>query len=70
MTINMELIEAAVKSDHFSQAAYTGRIQQTEHIVITGPDGIPIEKDFSFFITWDTISSVLELVRKRARLEP
>lgn len=62
----IEQWEAAVASDHHSKAAYTGRIQQTETVTVVTEDGISIQKDVSFYITWDTIDKLLNLVKERA----
>lgn len=58
--------EAAVATNHQSKKAYTGRIQQTETVTVITEDGISIQKEVSFFITWDTIEKLLNLVKERA----
>jgi hypothetical protein len=60
--------DAAIASDHFSQSAYTGRVKQTETIIVYAEDGTPIQKEVTFYITWDSISQILALARKRAGL--
>lgn len=59
-------IMSALTSDHHSKAAYTGRIQQTETVTVITEDGTSIQKDVSFYITWDTIDKLLNLVKERA----
>lgn len=66
--MNTEKVKAALAPDHFSQAAYTGRIKQTETVVVHAEDGTPIQKEVTFYISWDTISQILTLVRQRAGL--
>ena len=66
--MNNEKVKAALAPDHFSQAAYTGRIKQTETVVVHAEDGTPIQKEVTFYISWDTISQILTLVRQRAGL--
>jgi hypothetical protein len=59
----------ALAPDHQSQAAYTGRIKQTETVIIHAEDGTPIQKEVTFYISWDSISQLLALARKRAGLQ-
>ena len=66
--MNNEKVKAALAPDHFSQAAYTGRVKQTETVVVHSEDGTPIQKEVTFYISWDTISQILNLVRQRAGL--
>ena len=66
--MNNEKVKAALAPDHFSQAAYTGRVKQTETVVVHAEDGTPIQKEVTFYISWDSISEILALVRKRAGL--
>lgn len=66
--MNIEKVKAALAPDHFSQAAYTGRVKQTETVVVHAEDGTPIQKEVTFYISWDTISQILTLVRQRAGL--
>lgn len=61
-------LEVAVASDHHSEAAYTGRVFQTEKVTVFAEDGTPIEKEVSFAISWDSISKILGLVRNRAKV--
>lgn len=64
--MNNERVKNALAPDHQSQAAYTGRIKQTETIIVLAEDGTPIQKEVTFYISWDSISELLTLVRKRA----
>lgn len=64
--MNNERVKNALAPDHQSQAAYTGRIKQTETIIVHAEDGTPIQKEVTFYISWDSISELLTLVRKRA----
>ena len=64
--MNSERVKNALAPDHQSQAAYTGRIKQTETIIVHAEDGTPIQKEVTFYISWDSISELLTLVRKRA----
>ena len=66
--MNNERVKNALAPDHQSQAAYTGRIKQTETIIVHAEDGTPIQKEVTFYISWDSISEILALVRKRAGL--
>lgn len=66
--MNNEKVKAALAPDHFSQAAYTGRVKQTETVVVHAEDGTPIQKEVTFYISWDTITQILTLVRQRAGL--
>lgn len=60
---------AALTPDHHSKTAYTGRIKQTETVQIVTDEGITLEKEVSFFISWDSIASILKLVRERIGLK-
>lgn len=64
----IKAITAALASDHHSKAAYTGRIEQRETVTVHAEDGTPIQKEVSFFISWDTIDAILTMVRQRASL--
>lgn len=66
--MNNEKVKAALASDHFSQAAYTGRVTQTETVVVHAEDGTPIQKEVTFYISWDSISQILAMARLRADL--
>lgn len=66
MSLNEKKVLAALADDHHSKSAYTGRIQQTERVTIVDERGISHEKDVSFFVSWDSISAILKLVRERA----
>lgn len=61
-------VRNSLEPDHNSKSAYTGRITQTETVIIYDENGVPIQKEFSFFITWDTIKQMLEMIKKRAHL--
>ncbi len=63
-----ERIRAALAMDHHSRSAYTGRISQTETVIVHDQNGVPIQKDVSIFISWDTIEQILNMVRSRANL--
>lgn len=62
-------VRQALAPDHGSQAAYAGRIKQTEIVEIFDENGTPIQKEVTFYISWDTIAQVLALVRKRAGIQ-
>ena len=64
--MNNERVKNALAPDHQSQAAYTGRIKQTETVIVHAEDGTPIQKEVTFYISWDSITELLTLVRKRA----
>ena len=64
--MNNERVKNALAPDHHSQAAYTGRIRQTETVTVFAEDGTPIQKEVTFYISWDSIAQFLALVRKRA----
>ena len=66
--MNIERVKNALAPDHQSQAAYTGRVKQTETVTVFAEDGTPIQKEVTFYISWDSISEILALVRKRAGL--
>ncbi len=61
-------INSALDSDHHSRSAYTGRIQQTETVILHDENGVPIQKDISFFISWDSIAKLLAIIKERAGL--
>ena len=62
----IKAVKAALASDHHSKSEYTGRIIQTETVIVHAEDGTPIQKEFSFFISWDSIDTLLSMARKRA----
>ena len=62
----IKAVRAALASDHHSKSAYTGRIVQSETVIIHDENGTPIQKEVSFFITWDTIDQILRMARERA----
>ena len=62
----IKAVKAALASDHHSKSAYTGRIQQTETVIVHDENGTPIQKEVSFFITWDSIDQILSMARERA----
>ena len=64
--MNDERVKNALAPDFHSQAAYTGRVTQTETVVVHAEDGTPIQKEVTFYISWDSICQILALVRKRA----
>ena len=66
--MNNEKVKAALAPDYFSQSAYTGRVKQTETVVVYAEDGTPIQKEVTFYISWGSISEILALVRKRVGL--
>ena len=66
--MNNEKVKAALAPDHFSQAAYTGRVTQTETVVVHAEDGTPIQKEVTFYISWDSIAQILAMARLRADL--
>lgn len=61
-------IRAALTPDHQSQAAYTGRVKQTEIVQVITDEGVAIEKEVTIYISWDSINAILGLVRERAGL--
>lgn len=63
--MNEEIVKNALASDHSSQRAYTGQVQQTETVIVHAEDGTPIQQDITFYISWNSISQILSLVRKR-----
>ena len=69
MTTKGEAILTALASDSASQMAYAGQVSQTEHVSIIDSHGNVHEKDVEVFISWDSISKILNLVRERARIE-
>lgn len=67
MTTKDEAIRAALASDTASQTAYASQaISQIEHVSIIDSHGNVHEKDVEVFISWVTISKILNLVRERA----
>ena len=66
--MNDKLVQAALASDHFSRSVYLGKITQTEKVTIFLDDGTAVEKEVTFYLTWDSISALLGLVRERAGL--
>ena len=67
--MNIERVKNALAPDHQSQAAYTGRIKQTETVTVFAEDGTPIQKEVTFYISWNSIAQFLALVRKRVGLQ-
>ena len=59
-------LENSLASDHHSRSAYIGQVRQTEQVTIWDENGQYFEKEVSFLISWDSISKILELARKRA----
>jgi len=64
--MNEDRVKAALADDHFSKAAYTGKVTQTERVTVFTEDGTPIEKDVTIYISWDSVSAILKLVQERA----
>lgn len=56
---------AAITPDHHSRSAYTGRVTQKERVTIIADDGTAFEADVSFFVSWDSISELLGIMKKR-----
>lgn len=70
MTTKDEAIRAALASDNASQMAYASQgISQIEHVSIIDSHGNVHEKDVEVFISWDSISKILNLVRERAGIK-
>lgn len=69
MTTKDEAIRAALASDSASQMAYAGKITQIEHVSIIDSHGNVHEKDVEVFISWSSISQILNLVRERAGIK-
>ena len=69
MTTKDEAIRAALASDSASQLAYAGLVSQTEHVSIIDGHGNVHEKEVEVFISWDSISKILNLVRERAGIK-
>lgn len=61
-----EAIRAALASDSASQMAYAGKVVQTEHVSIIDSHGNVHEKEVEIYISWDSVSKILNLVRERA----
>ncbi len=66
MTTKDEAIRAALASDSASQMAYAGKVSQTEHVSIIDSHGNVHEKDVEVYISWASITEILNLVRERA----
>ena len=66
MTIKEEAIRAALASDNSSQIAYAGKVTQVEQVTIIDSHGNVHEKDVEIYISWASISNILNLVRERA----
>lgn len=64
--MNQEKVKAALAPDSYSQHAYAGMVSQTETVVVHAEDGTPIQKEVTFYISWDSISQILALARVRA----
>ena len=69
MTTKGEAILTALASDSANQMAYAGQVSQTEHVSIIDSHGNVHEKDVEVFISWDSISKILNLVRERAGIK-
>lgn len=67
--MNLLKLISALNTDWDNRAAYINRIKQTERVTVFAEDGTAIEKDVEFFVNWESIKAVLELVRKKAGLE-
>ena len=65
MTIKDEAIRAALASDNASQLAYAGKIIQAEQVSIIDSHGNVHEKEMEIYISWSSISQILNLVRER-----
>ena len=68
--MNTQKIKEALTPDQYSQAAYAGRVKQTEIVEVFTEDGTPIQKQVTFYLSWDSIVQILAIVRKRAEIEP
>ena len=68
--INAEntLLHEALELDSKSQAAYAGKIVQTESVSIIDMHGNVHEKDVDIYISWASIVAILKLVRERASI--
>lgn len=69
MTTKDEAIRAALASDSASQMAYAGTISQIEQVSIIDSQGNVHEKEVEVFISWASISKILNLVRERAGIK-
>lgn len=63
-------VRNALRPDYQSQAAYTGRVKQTETVLVHAEDGTPIQGKVDVYISWDTITEILGLVAKRIGIKP
>lgn len=63
-------VRQALAPDHGSQAAYAGRIKQTEIVEIFDENGNPYSKRGYILYIMITIAQVLALVRKRLEFNP
>lgn len=66
--MNPERVKAALAADHHSRSAYTGQLVQRETVEIVTEDGTSIQKEVDIYISWDTISNMLTMIRNRAGL--
>lgn len=62
-------VKAALTPDFHSQAAYTGRLTQTETVTVVLEDGTAVEQEVTIYISWDTIKNMLAMVANRAGVE-
>ena len=67
--MDINKVKTALAPDCMSKAAYAGRVAQTETVMVFAEDGTPIEREFTFYISWDSISEILTMVRKRADIQ-
>lgn len=66
--MNNQRVKAALTANNDSRVAYAGKISQKETVTIYTDDGVAVQKEIEIFITWDTISKMLDMVRNRAGL--
>ncbi|QWY83504.1 hypothetical protein [Rhizobium phage RHph_X2_28B] len=58
----------ATSTDWTNRSNFINKVKQTEKVTVFTEDGTPIETEVEFFITWESIKAVLELVNKKAKL--
>jgi hypothetical protein len=63
-------VKNALTPDHHSQAAYTGRVKQTETVIVFAEDGTPIQGSVDVYISWASIVQILAMVGKRIGIKP
>jgi L-rhamnose isomerase len=59
---------SALNADWNVRGDYIGRVKQKEKVTVFAEDGTPIETEIEFSISFESVRSILKLVREKANL--